>query len=301
MRQMRLHPPARRALSCLVLAVVAPVRSGAAAVNRAAPARFPTAPVNWMHRVRCPPDYELLVTERDDAIFARTATLNWIVDREDDNRLYFVNSREWELHYFFASAYLNKAGLTPVGTHAEFNILNYRRENRRFLLGKVIRYLDQGLLTLEFSAGDTASADMIVEGYRAWRRVCKMARAPVPPGLQRPGGKSRRVERANSGDTHRRGLSGAELPAAQCRAGLWHAAFPAGCRTRGRPGGPTDIVVLDRVPNDISLVSGIITDEFQTPLSHVDCSPRIAARPTWACATRSTTTSCARSKASWCV
>ena len=50
-------------------------------------------------------------------------------------------------------AYLNRAGFTPVGTHAEFNILNYRRENRRFILGKVIHYRDQDLVTIEFSAG----------------------------------------------------------------------------------------------------------------------------------------------------
>ena len=31
-----------------------------------------------------------------------------------------------------------------------------------------------------------------------------------------------------------------------------------------------DIVVLDRVPNDISVVAGIITQEFQTPLSHIN-------------------------------
>ena len=31
-----------------------------------------------------------------------------------------------------------------------------------------------------------------------------------------------------------------------------------------------DIVVLDHVPNDISVVIGIITEEFQTPLSHIN-------------------------------
>jgi hypothetical protein len=31
-----------------------------------------------------------------------------------------------------------------------------------------------------------------------------------------------------------------------------------------------DIVVLDEVPNDISVVSGLITEQFQTPLSHVN-------------------------------
>jgi hypothetical protein len=34
--------------------------------------------------------------------------------------------------------------------------------------------------------------------------------------------------------------------------------------------GYREIVVLDHVPNDISVVQGIITEEFQTPLSHVN-------------------------------
>ncbi|MFH1532850.1 MAG: PEP/pyruvate-binding domain-containing protein, partial [Pseudomonadota bacterium] len=33
---------------------------------------------------------------------------------------------------------------------------------------------------------------------------------------------------------------------------------------------PQDIAVLDRVPNDISVVAGIITDALQTPLSHIN-------------------------------
>src|SRR5690349_14144466 len=32
----------------------------------------------------------------------------------------------------------------------------------------------------------------------------------------------------------------------------------------------SDLVVLDSVPNDISVVAGMITEEFQTPLSHVN-------------------------------
>jgi pyruvate, water dikinase len=33
---------------------------------------------------------------------------------------------------------------------------------------------------------------------------------------------------------------------------------------------PREIAVLDRVPNDISVVAGVVTAEFQTPLSHVN-------------------------------
>ena len=54
---------------------------------------------------------------------------------------------------------------------------------------------------------------------------------------------------------------------------------PAALRHRRRARQPStsryqDIVVLDEVPNDISVVQGIITEEFQTPLSHVNVLSR---------------------------
>jgi len=226
---------------------------------------------DWIRVIRCDHDYELLVTERDDAIFARTATLNWIIDREDDNRVYFINSREWALHYLFADAYLNKEGFTPVGTHAEFNLLNYRRENRRFLLGKVIRYLDQDLLTIEFSAGDTASAAMIIDGYErvsaALHDGDSLLYRPVSNDQEQMLGEISehipviRTEEVFLGQTYQ------PLNAVL---GYGTLQFRKVAELSGLPVGPTDIVVLDRVPNDIALVSGIITDEFQTPLSHVN-------------------------------
>ena len=40
-----------------------------------------------------------------------------------------------------------------------------------------------------------------------------------------------------------------------------------------------DIVVLDAMPNDISVVAGIITEEFQTPLSHINVLARNRGTP----------------------
>ena len=34
-----------------------------------------------------------------------------------------------------------------------------------------------------------------------------------------------------------------------------------------------EIVVLDEIPNDISVVAGTITAEFQTPLAHINARP----------------------------
>ena len=121
---------------------------------------------DWSGQLGCESDYELLWDDNQDAVFAHTRSINWIIDREDDDKIYFIDTTTFLLHYFFAAQYLDYGEpFTPVGTHAEFNILNYRRENRRFLMGKLVRYLDQGLLTLEFAAGDTATADMITDGF----------------------------------------------------------------------------------------------------------------------------------------
>jgi len=51
--------------------------------------------------------------------------------------------------------------------------------------------------------------------------------------------------------------------------------------------GKHDIVVLNGIPNDVSVVSGIITTEFQTPLSHINIlshnrgTPNMALRDGW--------------------
>jgi hypothetical protein len=226
---------------------------------------------DWIRVIACERDYELLITERDDAIFAHTTTLNWIIDREDDNRVYFINTERWLLHYYFADAYLQQPELTPVGTHQEFNILNYRRENRRFILGKVIHYRDQDLATIEFSAGDTAGVDLIVEGYR---RIAEhlydgdeLLYRPVSNDQERMIDEIAaqipviRTEEVFQGQSYQ---------PLNSVVGYGTLQFRRVAELAGLPLGPTDIVVLDRVPNDISLVSGIITDEFQTPLSHVN-------------------------------
>ncbi len=226
---------------------------------------------DWIKVIRCDRDYSLLVTERDDAIFSHTQTLNWIIDTEDENRIYFINTNQFELHYFFATAYLGRPGLTPVGTHGEFNILNYRRENRRFVLGKVIHYSDQELWTLEMSAGDTASAEMIVFAYQT-------VAASIHRGdelLYRPvsNDQERMLDTIASSipviRTEEVFLGQSYQPLNKV-VGYGRLQFRRVTELAGLPVSPTDIVVLDRVPNDIALVSGIVTSEFQTPLSHVN-------------------------------
>jgi hypothetical protein len=226
----------------------------------------------WIGELGCEADYQLLWDERSDSVFARTRTINWLIDREDKDELYFIDTTEYLLHYFFAEAYLDYGDpFTPVGSHAEFNILNYRRQNRRFLMGKLVRYLDQDLVTIELSAGDSAGADMIAsafdrvrgsiyDGDRLVYRPVSAAQEALLPEL------AGRIPVVSTEEVFR---NQTYQPLNQ-RVGFGTLRFRRLVELEAAPLSPTDIVVLDRVPNDISLVSGIVTEEFQTPLSHLN-------------------------------
>ena len=243
----------------------------------------------WIAELGCEADEALLWDERDDAIFARTRIINWIIDREDEDALYFIDTDRFDLHYQFAAAFLDHGPpFTPVGSHAEFNLLNYRRPGRRFLLGKLVRYLDQDLLTLELSAGDAAGADLIVLGFDRVRRAIhhgdRLVYRPVSASQEALLGELAgrvpviRTEEVFRGQTYQ--------PLNQVT-GVGTLRFRRLSELGGRALSPTDIAVLDRVPNDISLVSGLVTAEFQTPLAHVNLlsknrgTPNMALRGAW--------------------
>ncbi len=226
---------------------------------------------HWAREIGCAADYEELWDDREDAVFAHTSTINWLIDREDGNKTYFIDSVRYRLHYDFASRYLNQEGLTPVGTGAEFNILNYRRPNRRFVMGKLMHYHDQDLLTLEFSAGDTADADMIVDAYqRISAALFEGDRLLYRPVSADHEAMLSDIEARIPVVSTEEVFAGQTFQPLNQKVGYGTLRFRRVAELSGKPLSPTDIVVLDRVPIDIAMVSGIVTQDFQTPLAHIN-------------------------------
>jgi len=243
---------------------------------------------DWIRTLGCERDYQILWDERADAVFARTRTINWIIDREDGYKTYFLDTKQWDLHYFFAAAYLDVPGKTPVGSHEEFNTLNYRRPGRRFVLGQLVIYADQDLLTLQFAAGDTADADMIADAFGRIRDRLydgdRMVWRPVSADQEAMFDElSRRIPAIRTEDV----FNGQDYQPLNPGVGYGTLRFARLAELQAQPLLPTEIVVLDRVPNDVSLVSGIVTAEFQTPLSHVNLlsknrgTPNMGLRDAW--------------------
>jgi pyruvate,water dikinase len=239
-------------------------------------------------RLGCAADHEAMGALEVDNVFSRSRSVNVIVDREaptgDDGAIHFFDPDVYLLHYEFATAYLQHPDRTAVGSLADFNLLNYRRPQRRFFLGKVVYYADSDLWTFELAAGDNMDAALLFDAYhqiagalgfgaRLVYRPVSSDQADLLPELAAQGVPTVTTEAVFSGQTYQALNPGVAFGTLRFR------------RTDslgGEPLAPTDLVVLDRVPNDVSMVAGIVTGEFQTPLAHVGILAKTRGTPNMA-------------------
>ncbi|MEZ4365404.1 MAG: PEP/pyruvate-binding domain-containing protein [Kofleriaceae bacterium] len=246
----------------------------------------------YAHRLGCPADRKALGAEEDDNVFAHTTTINVLVDREDPAAdggvVYFFDPDVYFLHYDFAREFLEHPDRTPVGSLTEFNLLNYRREERRFFLGKLVHYRDSDLVTFELAAGDRPSAALLVEGFRRIAAATDLgARLSYRPTSNSQVALVAEVEALIPTVDAEAVYSGQQYQALNRGVGFGTLRFVRTDALAAAALSPTDLVVLDRVPNDVAMVSGIVTAEFQTPLAHVGIlartrgTPNMALRDAW--------------------
>jgi len=239
-------------------------------------------------QVGCIDDFYALASRPLDASIPGSRSAKTVIDQADENALYFTNSEKYPMHYEFASEHLNGNGLPPVGDMSLFNQIEYYSPSRRFLLGAITFYEEPDVWVYEIAPYDSASADMVSTAFALIQEnsyfgedlyfhptssnVEDMAEdlpdwVPIittdeifadityqPLNLGESMGQLRFVSWEELGDVY---VS------------------------------PRDVVVLDGVPNDISVVAGLITAEMQTPLSHINVlsqnrgTPNMALRGAW--------------------
>lgn len=218
----------------------------------------------------CGKAFSSVAARPSTALFANTSLVKFVIDLQDDNATYFIDSRAYSLHYYFCRDNLEKEGLDPVGTHGEFNQQQYRSAERRFLLGTLAYYADQDIIALEFATGDSIQADQIRFAYEhiaqrvyfgdelLWRPISGDHEAIARAGLEDE------LPVIYTADLFE-GISYQPLNPAVGFGYLRLLGEQDASAAR-----PTDIVVLKEAPNDIPPVGGLITESFQTPLSHVN-------------------------------
>jgi hypothetical protein len=226
---------------------------------------------DFLRQIGCRRDFEALASTPLDTSIPGARSVKVVLDLQDSDALYFQNSGKYAIHYQFASAHLSGGGHPVVTSLADFNASEYFSPDRRFVLGEVTYYEQPAVWALEIAPYDTATAAMIT---RLHDRVA--AAGYFGPGLFfHPTSQAVQAQAASLPSSVRVKSSDQlfaaidyqplNLASAEGRLRFLTASALADTYVSYR-----DIVVLDTVPNDISVVMGIITEEFQTPLSHVN-------------------------------
>lgn len=226
---------------------------------------------DYAQQLGCEEDFAALSSLPLDASIAGARSIKTVIDRSDADALYFTNSRCYPIHWDFASTFLSGNGLPPVPDLGTFNSIEYYSPNRRFLLGAVTHYEGPGKYAYELSPYDTASVEMIEQGYRQIRDASwygpELVFHPTSAAIEA-------LVPMFADDitvlTTDELFADVQYQPYNLGETMGRLAFYTAEEVAGNYIPFRDIAVLDAVPIDISITAGIITSEFQTPLSHIN-------------------------------
>ena len=239
----------------------------------------------------CESDFTALASQPLDASIPGAISAKTVIDRADANTLYFQNSRRYPIHWDFTSALLSGGGRPIVPALSQFNLTEYYDPDRRFVLGALTRYDGPGLWTYEIAPYDNASIEMISAAYGQIAAACfcgdELYFHPTSQAVgQEAGDLPGWVKVVTTDELY----AGIDYQALNYGTSMGRLVFITAEELETEFVGFRDIVVIDQVPNDISVVAGIITQAFQTPLAHVNVlsqnrgTPNMALRGAWSSA-----------------
>lgn len=218
----------------------------------------------------CTADFNALASTPLDATLPGARSVKVVYDTAN-GALYFQNSQRFQIHYAFASTHLSGNGLPVVPALNEFNTTEYFSPSRRFILGAVTHYEGPGVWALELSPYDTASATMITTLYNAVKGVGFFGPAltfhPTSDAITVTARALPSTVRVATTDQIYAAIDYQPLTLGTA---IGRLRFTTASQLASTYLSYEDIVVLDEAPNDISVVQGLITQTFQTPLSHVN-------------------------------
>ncbi|MEE9386920.1 MAG: PEP/pyruvate-binding domain-containing protein [Nannocystaceae bacterium] len=219
----------------------------------------------------CMSDFVAVASDPASAAITGAQSVKTILDQLDGDALYFQDSQAYPIHWEFASEHLSGNGKPVVEALSAFNQNQYTASERRFLLGTVTYYAGPKIWAYEIAGLDTASPEMI---ERAYRRIAESAFFGKELYFHPLSLANELQAEALPADirimTTDEIYDGIDYHALNLAESVGRLRFVKAADLEAAYVTFQDIVVLDRVPNDISVVRGIITGEVQTPLSHIN-------------------------------
>ncbi|MBO6938349.1 MAG: hypothetical protein JJ863_25495 [Deltaproteobacteria bacterium] len=217
-------------------------------------------------------EWDTLAYRPADATMAHTEVVKIVVDLEEDWRTYFVQSARWPLHFYFVQRFIDR-----FADHGAFNVQQYRRPDRRFILASIVRYLDADVWSIELVPGDTLSAERLGRLLAHLKERVFFGEdlrfRPLSPGHEErartagvPTVDETRLQAAQRYQAVVLGVTHGYLRIARDDESVMNAR-------------PNDIVVVDQIPEDLPPIAGLITARLQAPLAHVAVLSRSRGTP----------------------
>jgi pyruvate, water dikinase len=235
---------------------------------------------DYLTEIGCLADFQALASQPLDATLPGARSGKIVLDQYDNDALYFQNSNEFEIHHEFASKHLSGPAHPIVPGLAEFNANQYTSIDRRFLLGALTHYEGPDIWALEIAPYDTASVEMIRKLFDSVKRHTfigdKLAFHPTSEAVEAV---AARLPASVAIATTAQIFAKIDYQPLNTGETIGQLRFVASANIASAYVGFRDVVVLDATPNDISVTAGMISGEFQTPLSHINVLARNRGTP----------------------
>jgi pyruvate,water dikinase len=233
--------------------------------------------------IGCEADFLALASRPLDASIPGARSVKTIIDREYESALTFQDSNLYPTHYEFAQAHLSGNGRPVVLPLSSFNTTEYYSPSRRFVLGALTHYEQPDVWVYELAPYDTADAAMIADAYARIAAATYIGdRLFFHPSSESGDGVVGALPSSVKVITTDELYAGIDYQALNPAESYGRLRFLSADQLETEYLSFRDIVVLDHVPNDISVAMGIVTAEFQTPLSHVNVLSRNRGTPNMA-------------------
>ncbi len=208
-----------------------------------------------------PVAYELISSDPARSNSGEVRSIKVIYNIKKD-QIYYINGNKYTLHYTFADRVLGY----DKG-HYVFNLTQYTNNpNRDFYMVDVNYYISQDRYIIQFVAAVEMDCDQVRFMFEKIKATTffgdKLFFFPVKPEWEA----CTAVKQISSEELY----NGQNYQALNLTRNYGYLRKVPISQLENTYLGRHDIVLVDGIPNDVSVVAGIITTEFQTPLSHIN-------------------------------
>ncbi|MET0592291.1 MAG: PEP/pyruvate-binding domain-containing protein [Polyangiaceae bacterium] len=240
-----------------------------------------SATPNALRKTGCKADFMAVASLPLDSSIPGARSGKVIMDLFDNDALYFQDSNKYPIHYEFAKANLNGTGNRFIGGIDTFNPQSTMPlPERRFLLGAVTYYEQPNVWALEIAPYDNSTPEMMAKLFNAVRNAAYYGKVltfhPTSDLVEEQAKKLPTDIKIKTTDDLFAEIDYQPLNLGEAVGTL---KFVNSVDLETIYVSARDVVVLDEVPNDITPTAGLITQQFQTPLSHINVLARNRGTP----------------------